>query len=196
MTTNEIPTFLEDVVFARMDGNTVIEYPVTLQEIQNRGAPMSMFRMVVDRGTKPEPKPFHRVVEKVVGENLTPIRTFEQFPLSLQEILNELWNHRESLTAAEVSPETFARVIELTRIEATARLDAFALTREYDDITSLCSYSTDPDPDFKAEGQRGVELRSLTWKSLREYNHAVATGKKPVPRLDSEIFAILPELTW
>ena len=191
MTTEQHP----EILFARTEGNRLIEFPVTLEEIQNRGAPISMFKQVVF-GEKPAELPFHRIEEKVVVENLTPFVRYENVPLTIQEILNALWLHKKDIKISEVPQELFLRVVQLARVEIAARLDAFAKTRDYDNIVSLCSYATDPLPAHAAEGQRGVNLRSACWEEIRRYSEEVATGKQPVPRLETEIFAGLPSLTW
>jgi hypothetical protein len=191
MTTENYP----DILFARTEGNRIIEFPVTLEEIQNRGAPLTMFRQVVF-GEKPAELPFHRIEEKLEVENLTPYVRYVNVPMTIQEILNALWLHKEEIKVNEVPQELFQRVVQLARVEIAARLDAFAQTRDYDNIVSLCSYATDPLPVHAAEGQRAVNLRSGCWEEIRRYSEAVATGKQPVPRLETEIFAGLPALTW
>lgn len=76
------------------------------------------------------------------------------------------------------------------------RLDGFAQEREYDGIVSLCSYATDPNPKFAAEGQRGVALRSATWAKSDQIRAQVLAGERPMPSAYADIEAELPALTW
>ena len=90
-----------------------------------------------------------------------------------------------------------AERIQSEVVQATQqRLDDFARTRNYDGILSLCSYATDPDPKFAAEGQRGVVLRSQTWAKLYEILAEVEAGTRPMPSGFTDIEAELPESTW
>lgn len=82
-------------------------------------------------------------------------------------------------------------------IQATQqRLDDFAASRGYDGILSLCTYATDPDPVYAAEGQRGVTIRSTTWAALRAIQRGVMAGLRPMPASWAEVEAALPPLTW
>lgn len=77
-----------------------------------------------------------------------------------------------------------------------SRLDAFAQTRAYDGILSACTYATDPDPAFAAEGQRCVELRGQTWRAAYALLKEVRAGTRPVPQSIADIDADLPPLAW
>lgn len=88
--------------------------------------------------------------------------------------------------------ELFKMAIDATQ----ARLDGFAASRGYDGILSLCTYATDPDPVYAAEGQRGVTLRSTTWAALRGIQRDVLAGLRPMPASWAEVEDELPPLTW
>lgn len=192
---------IKETLFARVENGQIVEYPVTAEQIRNRKAPLSMFKQVGYTEAKPAVTQFQHLEEIVtlVGGDVKV--TYKVTDLTLQEILNRLHSNHDAvssipITVAGVSQEVFARVVFLARKKVGEDLDKFANTRDYDGIVSLCSYSTDPDPAHAAEAQRGVELRSQAWASIRDYQVAVATGVKPVPRFESEIFAVVPALTW
>lgn len=88
--------------------------------------------------------------------------------------------------------EVFLQVRE----EASARLDAFAQTRNYDSIVTLCSYAGSADASFAAEGQRGQVLRDQTWRALIDYEAGIDAGTIAQPTSIDEILAVLPALTW
>lgn len=81
-------------------------------------------------------------------------------------------------------------------LQAQGRLDAFAQTRGYDGILSLCTYATSPTQKFAAEGQYGVEARDATWSKLYEIMDDVKAGTRPLPTSYSEIASELPPLIW
>ena len=93
---------------------------------------------------------------------------------------------------AHGASELFAAASEATQ----QRLDAFARVRGYDGILSLCTYATDPDPVYSAEGQAGVVARSATWAALRAIRDAVLAGQRPMPGTWAEVEAELPALVW
>jgi hypothetical protein len=76
------------------------------------------------------------------------------------------------------------------------RLDAFARTRGYDSMSSLCTYATDPDPRFGPEGQRGVLLRGQTWTAAYVILGEVLAGQRPTPQSLADFEGDLPALTW
>lgn len=76
------------------------------------------------------------------------------------------------------------------------RLDAFARTRNYGGILSLCTYATSTVPKFAAEGQYGVTARDATWAKLYEMLAEVEAGTRPIPSGYAEIESELPVLAW
>lgn len=74
-------------------------------------------------------------------------------------------------------------------------LDETARERGYDNILSLCTYATDPDPTFAAEGQAGVEWRGACWKAAQDVLNDVTAGTRGVPT-EAELIAELPGFTW
>lgn len=191
---------IQETIFARVENGVVVEYPVTSEQIRNRKAPLSLFKQVQPT-KKPEVSSFQRLQENVelFGNDVRVTYTVED--MSIQEVLNQLHdehkrNSENHITASDVPQEVFAQVVNLARAKIGVDLDKFAQERSYDNIVSLCSYATDPDPAHAIEAQRGVELRSRAWAAIRDYQVAVATGVKPVPRFESEIFEVVPALTW
>lgn len=76
------------------------------------------------------------------------------------------------------------------------RLDDFARTRNYDNILSACTYATDIDATFAAEGQYCVTLRGATWRKLYEILDAVNAGNRPAPTCYADIEPELPVPSW
>lgn len=79
---------------------------------------------------------------------------------------------------------------------AQERLDAFARTRNYDGILSACTYASDPDPVFAAEGQWCIAKRGATWATLYSILTEGQAGTRPIPTGFADIEAELPDLSW
>ncbi len=99
-----------------------------------------------------------------------------------------------------VEPPTPAPTPEQIQADIVARtqqrLDEFARTRNYDGILSACTYATDPNPAFAAEGQYCVALRSATWAALYAVLAEVQAGTRPMPSGFADVEPALPILTW
>lgn len=76
------------------------------------------------------------------------------------------------------------------------RLDAFAKTRDYDGVLSLCTYASSVNPKFKQEGQYGVEARDTTWAKVYDIFAEIDAGTRPVPDGYAAIESELPVLEW
>jgi|688.fasta_scaffold524138_2 hypothetical protein len=102
-------------------------------------------------------------------------------------------------TAAELAAEAVkaqeAFVASIVS-QVQAKLDDFAKTRNYDGILSACTYATSTIPQFKAEGQKAVELRDATWSALYTLLAEVNAGTKPAPTSMADIEAVLPAFVW
>jgi hypothetical protein len=90
-------------------------------------------------------------------------------------------------------------IIQSVIQRAQEKLDAFAVSRGYDSIVTLCSYANDPDPIFSAEGQYGILKRSQMWSALRQVQDDALAGLRPIPRSFDELESepgLLPALDW
>lgn len=76
------------------------------------------------------------------------------------------------------------------------RLDAFARTRNYEGILSLCSYLNSANPRYAAEAAYGVQARDATWDALYAMLAEVEAGTRPIPSGFEDIEPNLPPLIW
>jgi hypothetical protein len=97
--------------------------------------------------------------------------------------------------AAEAAKAQEAFVASIVS-QVQVKLDDFAKTRNYDGILSACTYATSTIPQFKAEGQKAVELRDATWSALYTLLAEVNAGTKPAPTSIADIEAVLPAFVW
>jgi hypothetical protein len=101
--------------------------------------------------------------------------------------------------AAAIAADTAAKneaLFKSIQTQTQQRLDAFAQTRLYAGILSLCTYATSTNPKFQAEGQYGVEARDSTWATLYQILAEVEAGTRPIPAGYDDIEPELPVLQW
>lgn len=96
----------------------------------------------------------------------------------------------------EVISVPFDRLIASFSNLVQFRLDQFAQTRGYDNITSLTTYSTSTVTTFQIEGQYGVQVRDQMWETLYQILAEVEAGTRPMPQSFEEIEQQLPQLEW
>ena len=112
---------------------------------------------------------------------------FERIELSPEEI-----EQQRIVSESSARERIKAGILEAVQ----ARLDTFARTRNYDNIMSACTYATDIDATFSAEGQYCVAARGATWRKLYEILDEVNTGIRPEPTCYADIEPELPALNW
>lgn len=88
------------------------------------------------------------------------------------------------------------KTIEALQDAVQSRLDDFAKTRYYNDITSACTYATSQNPVFAAEGQYCVNARDTTWAYLYGELAKIKAGTRTLPASYGELEPELPVLEW
>ena len=76
------------------------------------------------------------------------------------------------------------------------RLDDFAKTREYNDISSAATYANSNIDKFRIEGQYCVDIRDATWSKLYEIYAEVDAGVRELPDNFAVLELELPTLNW
>lgn len=191
-------------LFARIQDNRILEWPLTYAEIQERGEPLSLFK-VIHYLDKPEQPPFYNFEENINLDNGTPVVSYKVTAIPLQEILNEVFLNKTGVTGevylkevafSDIPAPSLKRIFELVRLEVSNRLDAFSQSRYYDNIATLVTYKDDPDLQQSLEGNRGLVLRSQCWAAITRLEARINNGTSLLPRLEEDIFKLLPVLTW
>lgn len=181
--------------------NTVtLQYPLSEQDIRaampNTSFPFP-FPCPDDYAVVfPAPPPAYNTVTEYAKE-IAPVLTSKGTWEQQWEVVKRYDNQadEDAAVAADQAAQnaaTQASIIQQTQ----ARLDVFAMTRNYDNILSACSYSTSPTLKFSTEGQYCVAQRDATWAKLLEILDEVTAGTRPVPTGYAEIEPELPPLVW
>jgi hypothetical protein len=195
-------TIPQPVVFARVKGNVILEYPITSEEIHNRKIPFSSFVNVVYlNNPKVEDHQTYDVQKAVVGKEVHV--TFVVRNMTLDELLTyllvrEKQTNREAtrVSLSNVTMEDAQAVSQATEVEAVKRLNELARSRRYDSIDSAASFRDSHIEKFRDEAARMIYLRSQLFADLEQYETKVLTGELPVPRSASEVFSHLVPIVW
>lgn len=178
-------------MFALIQNGQVARYPYSVAEFR------AEFRNV-SLPAEPTQAQLEEVGLFSVNQTGRPALPFTQVAEDSCELVNGQWT--QVWTPRDATPEE-ALVAQQALIDGIvadtqARLDAFARTRNYDGILSLCTYATSAVPKFQAEGQYGVDARDNTWAKLYEMLAEVEAGTRPIPSGYADIEGELPVLQW
>lgn len=194
-------------VYARIDGLTITEYPVSALHIQNRGEPIDWYTEV-SFDPKPVIPTFHyareipRVVQTATG---TQVRvSYQVEALTLSNLLRLI--SPADATAlpgavtppniADVDPSAIETIKALTTQHVQQKLDAFAQEKGYDNLLSATSYKDSTVIQFSTEATIAIALRDQVWGALYTYFDGVLAGTNPVPTSIADIEAGLPAFVW
>ena len=189
-------SIFDNTVFARVVDGLIVEYPVLYKHIVNRDGPKNQFKQVVVAAKPAFDDRIQKLTENVTMEKGLPTVGYKVADLTVDEILAKLWRDKANITMADVAPEVFQKVSFLSDAYATHQLDAFAQSRRYANMASLATYTNDPVEQNSLDAVRGVNLRSQIYGALKQFEHDVFTGVRPVPKSFADILALFPELTW
>ena len=189
-------------VFARIVNGAIVEFPVYRLHIRNRAHPIEWYTRVVFKD-KPELPAFHYHETKVELVNGVPTVSYPVVPYTLPQLLSQLrvevnpMEEPQPVSIEDVDPVVVNHIYKLVSEYIHAKLDAFAQTRNYNNLDSLIGkYTGSAIPQFNAEAARGRHLLDTTWASLLTYFDNVMSGTVPVPTSMQDIESQLPELTW
>lgn len=105
----------------------------------------------------------------------------------------------EPLSTEELAQIQSTKIATLGTTLASAvndHLNAFARTRQYDDIASAVSYRSSTVPRFATEGRQAAALRDTTWAAFDQIVQSVKAGTRPAPSAFADIESELPVLAW
>lgn len=178
-------------VYVLVANGTVVRYPYTDLRTDNPNTSFPEAMPDVDL----EPWGVFAVVPSTPPQINPLTQTIvEDTPVLAEGVWTQVWVVR---AATQVEATTRVAAIQASIIAQTQyRLDAFALTRGYDNIVSACSYATSTHAKYGPEGRYCVDAREQTWDTLFAGLAEVAAGTRPMPTGYSDIEAELPALVW
>lgn len=190
---------MHDITYARIENHQIVQFPMLESDINERNTPNDVYYVCYfdDEPVYDEILEYVVEVPKIIGKavfvrNEVRKRTIDE----VFAFVAGLQTEGNPITIADVPQPLFGSVVKLVKDKTQSLMDAFAQTRGYDNMGSLCNYSTSGVPAYQVESARGIYLRDLTWTNLNIYINEVATGVQPVPTSWSMIEGFLPAYTW
>lgn len=196
----------ENAVYARLEGRTVLEYPVYPIHISNRNHPLEWYTRCTFSPV-PQTDEFHyaRELLTVSEDGKTVLVTYKVEAMTLEMLFQKLPQSFDpeapGLPEGQTenpppSPQLIAAIQQKVIERVQLRLDTFAKTRGYDGIVSACTYVTSKVAKFSAEAQYCVEARDNTWSALYAYMEGINQQTTALPTSFNVIEAALPNLAW
>ena len=97
-------------------------------------------------------------------------------------------------TLVDPPAPTPSQIVSAQEAVVRAYLNAGAAQRHYDSITTVCSYSTSTNVQFKSDADTCIPWRDACWEHYLIYVQSVASGASTWT--DAELIADLPVLVW
>lgn len=97
-------------------------------------------------------------------------------------------------TLVDPPAPTPSQIVTAQESVVRAYLNAGAAQRHYDSITTVCSYATSTNVQFKSDADTCIPWRDACWEHYLIYVQSVASGAPPWT--DAELIADLPVLVW
>lgn len=197
---------MHDQIYARIEHDEVVQFPMSVNDINTRDNPTDVYFPCFYKAHFPivPVKLSEKIIETpwILGnvvyiEEYRTTKTVEELFAYLATVavsFNELG--QPYIDRNLITPEIFAAFEEVVKIKVQGILDEFARTRGYDDMKSVCTYSTSSNPTYQTEALRAIELRDTTWSTLYVYFYDIMANTAPVPTSWEDIAAMLPTLVW
>jgi len=114
------------------------------------------------------------------------------------EFVEGRWQYRWRIDplSEEEKSQIKSNNIERLKNRVQERLDVFAKTRGYTNITTACTYITSSNSVFQSEAQYCVYIRDKTWEKLFEILEEIESGVRENDFTYWKIEELLPDMTW
>ena len=133
---------------------------------------------------------------KTVVENLTGEMPVEQLAAREGWLNWRIISEQEAAELQKPTPEEQLVAMQKQFTDAIqARLDAFAKTRNWDNVYTCVARINSKNPQYKLEAEYMLEAMDDTWDAAIAVLNAVLADERPMPTLE-DVFAELPILAW
>lgn len=195
---------MPETIYARIVNRKIVEYPVTEEQTINNPDPTVVYYACHFDNEDVVPALNQKIhdVPRLAGDFVYVERTLVN--KTIHEMFQYLGETALSIGPGGsvvidqnlITPEILAAFFETIKQTLQDEMDAFARTRDYDDMGSLCSYFSSSTEKFKKESIRGNYLRDTTWLTISSYFEQVKNFEVPIPMNWATIRAMLPAYTW
>lgn len=197
---------MQPVVYALVKGDEVLLFPLTMEDITQRNAPNELYlRCYYDAPSRrPVPKLSQTVKQSprllgaaVYVDEVLETKGIDDLFVHLHEVATAVDGEgKQYLKLSLITNEVFQAFEETIKYHVQKKMDDFATTRGYDDLKSVCNYTSSTILKYKKEAEHCVNIRDLTWTILHSHLKGVIVGSIPVPTKWDDIASALPPLDW
>ena len=96
------------------------------------------------------------------------------------------------ISAIQNPPLTQAKILAQYNAAIQGVLDAYAVTKQYDNMNTMASYANSTNAQFKAEALAAIAWRDAVWASAYATLAAVEDGTTPTPASVTAFLTTLP----
>ena len=177
--------------------NETIEYPLHDFDIRERlsefafPANLKICDKLIELGyrvvTEVPPPSYNPMVEKIIEDGV--------------ELINEVWYTKWKVVQYTISERT---ALQLHKVEETKKyllkvitdkLDEVAMSMDYTDRNTICSYSTSEVLKFRNEANAFIIYRDLVWEVSLRIQSEMLTGVRAVTTAE-QLLSELPVFTY
>lgn len=179
---------MPELVYARIVNRRIVEFPVTEQQTIDDPDPTVVYYVCHYDNENVVPALNQKIVDvpRLAGDFVSVERKLVS--KTIHEMFQYLGETALSIGPGGsvvidqnlITPEILAAFFETIKQTLQEEMDAFARTRDYDDMGSLCSYFASTSEKYKPEALRGIYLRDTTWSMISSYFEQVKNFEVPV----------------
>lgn len=186
--------------YAKVINGMVVEYPVSMDTIEQRKEPKTWYLPVI-KDTAPSIKNIYQKVDLVFSVNQGYVKiSYVVTAIPLELVLasfkvTEPGKDRKSIS--EIDLKQIKEVTTMISNHYEAKIEALVKERGYDSPNNLLGrYLFSSNEQYKAEATYIQKLLDDVWNALEIYFSSVQTEVLPVPVSISEIDVFVPSISW
>lgn len=186
---------MAETVYAILDGDRVVEYPVLPEHILNRTLPYEVLSPVVYVNVAPSTAPDEAVVEDKAVLNGT---LFIEYRLVKRDLGRRLANIHRSLMFFSPHDQVTGLEMEMAGVRSAleahiqTQLDNAAKTNGYTSIADATMFANSSVPQYKKEAKKAVLFRDSVWLAFYDYIGKAETRQTSYPSSVDEVMKALP----
>lgn len=186
---------MTETVYAILDGDRVVEYPVLPEHVLNRTLCYEVLSPVVFVNDAPSPAPDEAIVEdKAVLNGVLYI----EHRLVKRDLGRRLANIYRSMMFFSKNEPVVGLELEMAGVRSAleahvqAQLDTAAKTIGYTGIADATSFINSGVPQYKKEAKKAALLRDSVWLAFYDYIGKAETRQVQYPSSVDEVMKALP----
>jgi hypothetical protein len=190
----------KEQIFARLDEhNHIVDYPVTLEQIENRSHSRSLYTPIKELNDNPPVTGYHYKQKLIVGDSVVYLEYILE-PDDLNQTLGKFTKviHGEAVAtyASELDKKSLQEIFNAIELHVERALDKLATDRGYKSIESLISHFNSTNEIWQKEARYANTLRDSVWDAVYNYIDELKNDKLSLPTRKHDVFSKIPKITW